>query len=174
MMKMGKITVSAALVATLALGWQGRIWADEAPNSSSPTAAPEAMQGPGGGMRGEMKEKLGLSDEQAQKFGEEQKQNRETMKPLREKAKALLETLASQIKDKAADGEINSTISSLEGVRKDMEAARQSHAAALQSILTPSQYGQVVLFMAKQMVEAAGEMNGGGGGAPVSSNNDKN
>jgi Spy/CpxP family protein refolding chaperone len=141
----------ATLALGLALGVARLAWADDmaSPAATTPSASAAPMASAEGGKGGQMAEKLGLSGDQADKFKAEQKQFREAAKPLRDKEKGLLETLGTQVASKAADADINATIASLESARKDLDAARTAHEAALKGILSPSQYAQVVLQMAE-------------------------
>lgn len=146
----------ALIITALACVMQSKIYADDATTTSSPTSPAPAMQGGNNaGKGGHFMQTLGLTDDQTQKFKAEQKQFRDTAKPLRDKVKSLRETLASQVKDKAADADINTTISSLESAQKDLDAARDSHATALKGILSPIQYAQVVLQMDEAMHDRA-------------------
>jgi Spy/CpxP family protein refolding chaperone len=148
----------AVIIAALAYAVQGKAWADDAATPSSPMNPAPAMQGGDNAGKGShMMQALGLTDDQMQKFKAEQKQFREAAKPLRDKVKSLRETLASQVKGKAADADINTTISSLESAQKDLDAARESHEATLKGILSPIQYAQVILQMSEEMHEHAAE-----------------
>ena len=104
-----------------------------------------------------MKEKLGLSDEQAEKFKASFKAMREAAKPLREKMKGTMEKLRDQVKNKASDSEIQATLDELRANEKAMQDAHQKARDDSASYLTPTQRAKMALFMMRRMHEGAGK-----------------
>jgi hypothetical protein len=109
-----------------------------------------------GGMSAKIKEKLGLSDEQASKFRDENKQHHEAMQPLRDKRKGLMKSLEDQVKAEAGDSAIQATLQDLEAVQKEIDTENQRHVDALKAMLNPTQQAKVLLAMraivAKEML----------------------
>lgn len=151
------------LTITAILALAGAAWA-MGPGSDKPEGGP-GQDGPGmgegheGGREGgggRLKEKLGLSDEQAKKLKAMHESQGDDMKKLRRKVRDLMAKLQDQVDDKAADSAIASTLKDLEAAHKDMEAAHEKMEAALAAILTPTQ-------CAKMLLERHGHEGGMGG-----------
>ncbi|MBI3563909.1 MAG: DUF4890 domain-containing protein, partial [Elusimicrobia bacterium] len=123
-----------------------------------------AQGGPGGGPQGgppspemrekmaaKLKEKLGLTDDQAAKFKEAEKAHFEAMKPVHEKTKELMEKLHKQVEAKAKDDELKATLDALKAQRKTLQDEQEKFHASLQGILTPTQQAKFVLGAAHRM-----------------------
>lgn len=98
-----------------------------------------------------MKAKLGLSDEQVDKLKAIGKDEWGKAKAHRDKMKALIGTLASQVKAKAADAELNATLDSLKAEMRAQQAERDAAMDARQAVLTAQQAAQWALDMAGRM-----------------------
>lgn len=117
------------------------------------------------GMMGEkmaekMKEKLGLTDDQAAKFKAAMKAHGDAVKPLHEKLRDGMKKLHGQVEAKASDADIKATLDSLKSTRKDMEAAQEKLHAEVSTILTPTQQAKMLLGMMHRMHERMGEGKG--------------
>ena len=107
-----------------------------------------------------LKEKLGLSDEQVGKLKDARKAHEEAVKPLREQMKKGMEKLRDQVKNKAADGDIQATLDELAQGRKSMQGAQEKFQADLKSILSPTQRAKMLLGAMRRMRQ--GEWKGKG------------
>ncbi len=96
-----------------------------------------------------LKDKLGLTDEQVQKLDASMKSAKETMKPLGEALKQDMAKLKEQVRAKAKDDEIQSTLDSLQKDRTALREAMEKHMDESKGILTPTQRAKMVLGMAK-------------------------
>ena len=108
------------------------------------------------GSRGErmertMKEKLGLTDDQAVKLQAAWKAHKDAIKPLREQSKEAARKLESEIRDLSSEKEIQATLEQLDANRKAMTAERQKLEASTASILKPSQRAKLRLLFARRM-----------------------
>lgn len=104
-------------------------------------------------MAGKMKEKLGLTDDQAAKLRDARKAHQEAMKPLMKALHDGFEKLESQLKSKAADQDIQATLDSLKSTRQSMASEQEKFHAALASFLTPTQQAKMVVTMGRRMHE---------------------
>lgn len=106
---------------------------------------------PEGGMREKMadrmKEKLGLSDDQATKLKDAMKAHGEASKPIMEKVKAGMEKLRDQVKSKAADADIKATLADLKTQRAAMQAEESKFHDSLAGFLTPTQQAKMLIGM---------------------------
>src|SRR6185437_9218045 len=76
------------------------------------------------------KEKLGLTDGQAQKLEAVMKEQREQMQALREKMKEDLKKLEDQLKAKAPDQDIQATLDRLHATHQSINAEQDKAATA--------------------------------------------
>jgi Spy/CpxP family protein refolding chaperone len=102
-----------------------------------------------------MKERLGLSDDQAAKLKAAWKAEKETMKSLREQSKETARKLESEVRDLASEKDIQATLDQLDANRKSMAAERQKLEATTASILKPSQRAKMRLLLARRMKRGA-------------------
>jgi len=149
-----KRLVLAALAAALLTG-TGAIVArahdDDGPESEH--AGPPMM--------GEkMKEKLGLTDDQAAKLKDAMKAHGEAMKPLHEKMHGLLKKLHEQVEEKASDADLKATLDELKAQRKTVMAEEETFHGTLAGFLTPTQQAKMVLGMMHRMHERMERMHG--------------
>jgi len=103
----------------------------------------------GGGHMAMMKEKLGLTDDQAAKLKDLFKGQMEANKPLRDQMKIDVDTLQQKVDMKASDGDIKKLLDKLDGEQKQMQASHEKMKDQLRSILTPTQQAKMVLGMRK-------------------------
>jgi Spy/CpxP family protein refolding chaperone len=147
-----------ALMTTALVGTAFTLYADDAQAPAGGDDKPGMGQGtdpgPDGGMMGgdhmdKMKEKLGLSDDQAAKLKDLFKSQMEANKPLRDQMKIDMDTLQQKVDMKASDGDIKKLLDKLDSENKEMQASRDKMKDQLRSILTPTQQAKMVLGMRK-------------------------
>ncbi|MFI5345647.1 MAG: Spy/CpxP family protein refolding chaperone [Elusimicrobiota bacterium] len=97
-----------------------------------------------------MKERLGLSDEQADKVKTAFESEKAAVKPLREARKAAARKLEQQVRDLASEKDIQATLDGMDANRKAMAAERQKLQGSLAGVLKPSQRAKMRLFMASR------------------------
>lgn len=100
---------------------------------------------------GWMKEKLGLTDAQAEKWQAAQKANREAMKTVGQAIKADMKKLHEQLEAKASDAELKGTLNKLEKDGDALRAAELKHRDKVKAILTPTQQAKIALWMGMKM-----------------------
>ncbi len=142
----------ASLLAALTFGLVLVVQADDDQSASGTgkrgmmdvQGGPDGMQG--GMMGGHMdriKEKLGLTDSQADKLKELFKKQMENMKPLRDQMKIDMDTLQQKVDTKASEDEIKKVLETLKTDRKSMETARQKMEDQLAGNIDPHSAGQI-------------------------------
>ena len=109
-----------------------------------------------------MKERLGLTDDQAAKLKAAWKAQKDSAKTLREESKATSRKLEEEVRDLASEKEIQATLDQLDANRKAMATERQKLEASVSSILRPSQRAKMRLMMAH--MKRGGSWNRGGRG----------
>jgi Spy/CpxP family protein refolding chaperone len=114
-------------------------------------------------MFGRMKEKLGLSNEQADKFKAAFKAQREAVKPLREQIKVGLEKLRWQVDAKADSKDIAATLEQIDRSKKAMRAEREKLQATVTALLSPEARARMALWQAKRMHKHGRGGHGGWG-----------
>ena len=105
----------------------------------------------GAKMADRMKEKLGLTDEQAGKLKDAMKAHHDAMTPLGQQMKDAVKKLADQLKNKAADADILASLDALKAARKAMADENEKLQDALAGFLTPTQRGKMAVGMAMRM-----------------------
>lgn len=146
-----KYLLGAVLIAALSSG----AWANEhmggpgqGPGQEHEKASPEKM-----------KEKLGLTDAQFEKFKEAKEAMEKAGRPMREDLAAEMARLREQLSNKAEDKDIAATLDKLEKARKGMDAAQDKFKADMALILTPTQRAKMLMGMMGQ--RHGGMMQGG-------------
>lgn len=94
-----------------------------------------------------MKEKLGLSEDQAKKLKALQESQGKDMKTLQRKMRDLMAKLEDQVDDKATDSALDATLKELKVAQKEMMAAHEKLQEAREAILTPTQRAKGLLMM---------------------------
>lgn len=146
--------ICAALAAALLMPG---MWAVSA-RAQDDDAAPEMGEHQGGGkMLERMKDKLGLTDEQAGKLQASMKAHHEAMRPLWLQAKDTMKKLGEQLKSKAPDAEIQASLDALKSAHKEIAAEDEKFRDGLASFLTPTQRAKMTLGMAMRMRRELGE-----------------
>jgi Spy/CpxP family protein refolding chaperone len=126
--------------------------------------------GKDGGKHGEraetmMKERLGLTDDQAAKLKAAFEAMKTATKTLREQSKETSRKLEEQVRDLSSDKDIQATLDQLDANRKAMAAERQKMESAAASILKPYQRAKMRLMMGNRMKHRGheGRQRGEGG-----------
>ena len=96
---------------------------------------------------GMWKEKLGLSDSQADKLKDLFNKQREETKILSDQMKVNMDTLKLKVDSKASDGEIKALLDSLSAGKKKLQAKRDGFIDQVKTILTPTQQAKLLLEM---------------------------
>lgn len=115
-------------------------------------------------MKERMKEKLGLTDEQADGLEDAMKAHHEAMKPLHRKLRDSMRKLEDQVEDGASDKDVAATLSAMDDARKALDAEREKLEAVFAKTLKPTQRAKMRLALGHRMMR--GGMHGGprGGG----------
>jgi len=100
-----------------------------------------------------LKDKLGLTDDQAAKLKETFKKQREANKPLRDQEKIDIDTLQQKVDSKASDSDIKDALDKLSADHKSMQAAQDNSMDKIREILTPMQQAKWVLTMRRGMMD---------------------
>ncbi|MFI5350582.1 MAG: Spy/CpxP family protein refolding chaperone [Elusimicrobiota bacterium] len=106
-----------------------------------------------------MKERLGLSDDQAAKLKAAFEAEKTAVKTLREQSKEAGRKLEEEVRGMASDKDIQATLDQLDAGRKAMAAEHQKFESSLAAILKPYQRAKMRLLMAGH-----GKHRGGGWG----------
>jgi len=113
-----------------------------------------------GGHEGMLKEKLGLTDEQAAKFKDARKANREAMQPLMEKMKTDVDSLRVLVDKKASDKDLSAQLDTLKADKQAVDDQQKKQMDAMAAILTPLQKAKFVINMADHMHRGMGGRGG--------------
>jgi Spy/CpxP family protein refolding chaperone len=109
-----------------------------------------------------LKERLGLSDDQAAKLKAAFESEKTAMKALREQSKEARRKLEEEVRGLASDKDIQATLDQLDEGRKAMSAEHQKFESSLASILKPYQRAKMRLLMAGHMKRRGGHWGRGG------------
>jgi Spy/CpxP family protein refolding chaperone len=94
-----------------------------------------------------LKDKLGLTDDQATQLKEAFKKHEEANKPLRDQEKIDIDTLQQKVDQKASDEDLKSLLDKLEKDHKQMQEVQQNSMDKIRMILNPTQQAKWVLSM---------------------------
>lgn len=129
-------------------------------------AALRAEGGPGKGGKEafveRMKEKFGISEEQAAKLKAAKRARRDADAAIHADIQAAMRKLSDQLEDKAPEKDLSATLDKIVAARKSMRAEEDKFEAALTSILTPTQRAQMLVAMKGRMGKKHGGKMGGG------------
>lgn len=98
-----------------------------------------------------MKEKFGISEEQAAKLKAAKRARRDADAATHAEIGAAMRKLSDQIEDKAPEKDLSATLDKIVAARKSMRAEEDKFEAALTSILTPTQRAQMLVAMKGRM-----------------------
>jgi len=96
-----------------------------------------------------MQKKLGLTDDQVTKLNAVRDAEKSALKPSWDKQKDLMKKLKDQIANKAADSDIQATLSEIKANRKAMADQMEQFRSQREGILTPTQQAQMLLHRMK-------------------------
>lgn len=94
-----------------------------------------------------LKDKLGLTDDQAIQLKEAFKKQAEANKPLRDQEKIDIDTLQQKVDQKDSDSDIKTLLDKLEKDHKQMQEVQQNSMDKIRTILNPTQQAKWVLAM---------------------------
>lgn len=97
------------------------------------------------------KEKLGLSADQAEKLKAAMKAYRDEAQSSRKQLREEMKKLESQITLKYKDSDIQATLDNLKKIHTSMQEQHEKLVSNLNSFLTPTQRGKLLLHMMKHM-----------------------
>ncbi|SRR5665213_3282393 len=103
-----------------------------------------------------LKDKLGLTDDQATQLKEAFKKQSEANKPLRDQEKIDIDTLQQKVDQKASDSDIKSLLDKLEKDHKQMQEVQQNSMDKIRTILNPTQQAKWVLSMRRGLMGRGG------------------
>ncbi len=118
------------------------------PPEHSDSDAPH--QGTGNGDR--MQKRLGLTDEQHEKFSDAMKAHGAAMKTQGEQVRDAVKKLAGDIKAKASDDDLLAGLAALKSAHKAMAEENEKFEESLAAILTPTQRAKMSVDMARMMM----------------------
>jgi Spy/CpxP family protein refolding chaperone len=99
-----------------------------------------------------LKDKLGLSDDQATKLKEAFKKQMEANKPLRDQEKIDMDTLQQKVDIKASDSDIKALLDKLKDDHKQIQDTQERSMDKIRAILSPTQQAKWVLTMQRGMM----------------------
>ena len=153
MKKFSRLFLVGSFATTLFLGY-GLAKADEqmaADNQGGDQPAMSADQpdhdGMGKGRMEHLKEKLGLTDDQATQLKEAFKKQEEAIKPLRDQEKIDVDVLQQKVDTKASDSDIKTLLDKLKEDHKTVQDAQERSMEKMRTILNPTQQAKWVLSM---------------------------
>lgn len=115
---------------------------------SGPVAVVKADEGNDGAQQAlQMKDKLGLTDEQVAKLKALIEAEKAEYGPLVKQQMADLKTLGEKVKAGAPDAELKPLLDKLESQRQAIENAKTSHIDKARAILNPTQQAKITLVI---------------------------
>lgn len=163
MKKSVRLFLNLALASTLFLGYSLVRAQDTNPpagDQSGDNSAMKSDHGDWGEKRMDhMKEKLGLTDDQAASLKTVFKKQMEANKPLRDQERIDIDTLRQKVDSKASDSDIKQILDKLKVDRKQLQEAQERSIEKIRSILTPTQQAKWVLMMEHGLM-GRGKWNG--------------
>ncbi|MFA6315834.1 MAG: Spy/CpxP family protein refolding chaperone [Elusimicrobiota bacterium] len=139
------------------LGLQtGSLWAEDKASAGKGAGAVQCA-------KGRMAQRLGLTQEQADKMGELRKAQKEAVAPLRKKLKEETARLRELVRDEASDKEIAAVLSRVQETHKAIQAEQEKLKGKLAVLLTPSQQAKMLLAAARMNKAGKGMRMGGRG-----------
>jgi len=94
-----------------------------------------------------MREKFGITEEQAGKLKAARRARREANAAARAEMKAAMRKLSDQIEDKASEKELSATLDRIAALRKARRAEAEKFEAGLSAILTPNQRARMLVAL---------------------------
>jgi Spy/CpxP family protein refolding chaperone len=161
MKKFFRLFLVVSLATVMFLGYGLAKAQDQNPPADDQGGDNPAMQGGDHGDYGDwgkdriehLKDKLGLTDDQAAKLKEAFKKQMEANKPLRDQEKIDMDTLQQKVDTKASDSDIKDALDKLSADHKSMQTAQDNSMDKIREILTPIQQAKWVLTMRHSMMD---------------------
>lgn len=97
-----------------------------------------------------MREKLGLSEAQAEKLKAARRARRDASEATRVELKAAMRKLSDQLEDKAPEKDLAATLERIAAARKAQRAEMEKFEAGVREILTPTQRAKMLVAMKKR------------------------
>lgn len=157
MKKLSHLFVVGSLATVLFLGYGLAKAQDQNPPADDQGGDHAAMQGGDHGDWGKdriehLKDKLGLTDDQAAQMKEAFKKQGEANKPLRDQEKIDFDVLQQKVDTKASDSDIKDLLDKLEKEHKQMQQVQDNFMDKIRMILNPTQQAKWVLSMRHGMM----------------------
>ncbi|HXL73678.1 MAG TPA: Spy/CpxP family protein refolding chaperone [bacterium] len=155
MKKFSRLFLVGGLATAMFLGYGLAKAQDQNPPADDQSGDHPAMQDGDHGNHGDwgkyriehLKDKLGLTDDQAAQLKEAFKKQQEANKPLRDQEKIDMDTLQQKVDMKASDSDIKTLLDKLKDDQKQMEQVQENSMDKMRTILTPTQQAKWVLSM---------------------------
>lgn len=96
-----------------------------------------------------MREKLGISEAQADKLKAARRAKRDASEATRAELKAAMRKLSDQLEDKAPEKDLAATLERIAAARKAQRAEMEKFEAGMREILTPTQRAKMLVAMKK-------------------------
>lgn len=97
-----------------------------------------------------MREKLGISEAQAEKLKAARRARRDASEATRAELKAAMRKLSDQLEDKAPEKDLAATLERIAAARKAQRAETEKFEAGMREILTPTQRAKMLVAMKKR------------------------
>lgn len=97
-----------------------------------------------------MREKLGISEAQAEKLKAARRAKRDASEATRAELKAAMRKLSDQLEDKAPEKDLAATLERIAAARKEQRAEMEKFEAGMREILTPTQRAKMLVAMKKR------------------------
>ncbi|MFA5140909.1 MAG: hypothetical protein WC728_16910 [Elusimicrobiota bacterium] len=130
MKNMQRVLMAAGLITALAWG--------------AVQALPPKGEG-GKGVKAKAMERLGLSEDQVKKLEGLKDAKEDAVASLHDDLRKQMRTLRRQVRDEAADKDIQGTLSGIEKLHKSIRSEEEKFIESLKSVLTPGQQARMLL-----------------------------
>ncbi len=153
MLRKAALVAATGLLLTVPLGLS-RAQAKDSEKSNAPSWEQQR--------RGMWERHLGLSEKDAKKLDAAFQSEKLTMRPLHRELRDALIKLSDQVKDKAADAEIQATLDRVQKAKQALQTEMASFRTKLAGILTPTQRAKMMLWRMRHHMMRHGGMMGMG------------
>ncbi len=151
MLRKAALVAATGLLLTVPLGLS-RAQAKDSEKSNAPSWEQQR--------RGMWERHLGLSEKDAKKLDAAFQSEKLTMRPLHRELRDALIKLSDQVKDKAADAEIQATLDRVQKAKQALQTEMASFRTKLAGILTPTQRAKMMLWRMRHHMMRHGGMMG--------------
>jgi len=104
-----------------------------------------------GAMGDRMKERLGLTDEQAAKLKDLRESNQKEMRALQDKVQDETTAIKRKLRDGAGDSVLKPLLDKLQADHETLQAKRKANMDKMREILTPTQQAKMLVMMGRRM-----------------------